>query len=863
MRELLSVLCCHTFHPELEAAARAEGWDDVRVIPYPVRCGCPAVRWEELLPLLPAGTTGVAVMGRACLNGLEPLEGSDLVTLIEPQQECFHLVAAPTLVNEAITRGSYLMTASWLAEWPAHLAKLGFAPDQAGEFFRDFACELLLLDSGQLSDAGERLQSMSQAVGLPARRERVGLDITRLLLRLTVNRLRWELERRRVQSRERRRAREVADLTTAMDLLGQLAMLQDEPEAVAAIEEMFRMLFAPSELFFVGWAEGVWQGLEALSPSLSAQVRGLREEWAWTASDTGFLLRLERSGHLQGVIVVEGLSFPAYREGYLETARSLAGICTLVIENARALRRIKKAEAALRRATTERLRESEIRFEATFEQAAVGIAVVSPEGRWLRVNRKLCQIVGYALEELMHLTFQEITHPDDLDKDLENVRRMLAGEIANYSMEKRYFHKNGDLVWINLTVSLVWRASGEPDYFIAVIEEIQARKEAESALRESEAHLREARRLAGLGDWKWDVRTGTHAWSEEVFRLLGCDPSGSPVGYPEVSAFFTRESWGPLADAVERSLVQGTPFGLDVEVAPENGGGTRWVTARGEALRDDDGAVRILRGTLQDITERKQAEEEIRTLNVELEARVMQRTAELEALNQELKEFAYVASHDLQEPLRTMNSYAEFLREDLGEALIQGAVEEDLRFISDAARRMQTLVQDLLAYSRSGRLEVKDHPVALGTCLTMVRENLQTSLEECAGTLTWGELPTVRGERSALISVFQNLLGNGLKFRRSGVSPVLRVEAEADGEAWRIRVSDNGIGIEERYLERIFLPFKRLHGRQAYPGSGLGLAIVKKIVERHGGGIRVESEPDRGSVFTVTLPCWHDDGSAS
>ncbi|MBF0272465.1 MAG: PAS domain S-box protein [Magnetococcales bacterium] len=853
---LICVLCCHNFHPDLLAAAQEEGWSDVQVMAYPVRCGRPAMRWEELEPLLLPGTSGVVILGRACLTGLDAPPDHWPMTRIDRQAECFHLVAGKTLVAEAISRGAYLITPTWLATWPDHLASMGFQSDQAGEFFHDFARELLLLDTAILPDADDRLREFGAAVRLPVRRLAVGLDYTRLLLQRAVNGLRWETERQRARQKELRQTRDMADLSAAMDFLGRLVLLKDEPEAIAAIEEMFRMLFAPTEFHFAGWVDGAWQSMDRIPPALQEQIRQLHREWAWTRSGEGFLLRLDRAGHTVGTIAIDHLAFPHFRERYLDTARSLLGICTLVIENARTLQRIKWTEAALRQATNTLLQESEIRFEATFEQAAVGIALVSPEGRWLRVNRKLCQIVGYDHDALLNLTFQEITHPEDLDTDLDYVQRMLARQIENYAMEKRYFRRDGSVVWINLTVSLVWKADTTPDYFIAVIEEIQARKEAEAALRESGENLREARRLAGLGDWKWDLRTDTHTWSEEIYRLYGRDPALPPASYPEVRSYFTPESWTSMAAAIEQSMATGKPYVCDAEVIPGDGGPHRWITTRGESLYDADGRILMLRGTVQDITERKHAEEEIRLLNAELEQRVQQRTAELEAVNQELKEFVYVASHDLQEPLRTMNSYAEFLREDVGEATLNESAQEDLRFITDAAKRMQTLVWDLLAYSRSGRLEVRHRPVALNDCLAAVQENLQTSMVESHASVTWEDLPTVRGEATSLISVFQNLIGNGIKFRRPGVDPILRVEAEANGALWVIRVRDNGIGMEGKYLEQIFQPFKRLHSKKEYPGTGLGLAIVRKIVERHGGVIQVESTPGHGSLFTLTLPAW-------
>ncbi len=190
--------------------------------------------------------------------------------------------------------------------------------------------------------------------------------------------------------------------------------------------------------------------------------------------------------------------------------------------------------------------DSEQRFRATFEQAAVGIALVAPDGRWLRVNNKLCEIIGYSHDELMTKTFQDITYPDDLNADLTFVQQMLAGEIDSYSMEKRYICKDGSIVWINLSVALTRNPDATPDYFISVVENIQKRKQSEAALLESTATLKEAQQLAGIGNWRWDVKNDVHTWSEEIYLIYGRDPSLPPAVYPEVQQYFTPESWTKL-----------------------------------------------------------------------------------------------------------------------------------------------------------------------------------------------------------------------------------------------------------------------------------------------------------------------------
>lgn len=253
-----------------------------------------------------------------------------------------------------------------------------------------------------------------------------------------------------------------------------------------------------------------------------------------------------------------------------------------------------------RQRINEQLRESEVRFQATFEQAAVGIAMVSLEGHWLRVNQKLCDMVGYDHDELILRTFQEITYAEDLDADLSYVRQMLAGEISTYSMEKRYVCKDNSIIWVSLAASLVWKQEGTPDYFIAIIQDIQSRKEIE-------ANLNVAKRIANFGHWKWDLNTNKQIWSEEIFRIYGRDLDLSPASYQEVPQYFTAESWSNLAAAVEKCANEGIGYQCDAEVVKADGS-HRWVIGRGEAIRDAEGQIIALHGTLQDITARKLAE---------------------------------------------------------------------------------------------------------------------------------------------------------------------------------------------------------------------------------------------------------------
>jgi signal transduction histidine kinase len=242
----------------------------------------------------------------------------------------------------------------------------------------------------------------------------------------------------------------------------------------------------------------------------------------------------------------------------------------------------------------------------------------------------------------------------------------------------------------------------------------------------------------------------------------------------------------------------------------------------------------------------------IRMLNTELEQRVAERTAELRRSNEELQQFAYVVSHDLQEPLRMVSSYVQLLARRYQDKLDDEA-NEFIGYAVEGTQRMRQLIQDLLAYSQTG---TRQYDLALTDCEELLRQvlsDLRTAIEESGAEVTHDALPQVMADSRQLGQVLQNLLSNAIKFRGQAAVHI-HVSARQEGNQWVFSVQDNGIGIEPQHMERIFVIFQRLHTRGEFPGSGVGLAICKKIVERHGGRIWIESQPGDGATFFFTLP---------
>jgi signal transduction histidine kinase len=273
---------------------------------------------------------------------------------------------------------------------------------------------------------------------------------------------------------------------------------------------------------------------------------------------------------------------------------------------------------------------------------------------------------------------------------------------------------------------------------------------------------------------------------------------------------------------------------------------------------------RAILNILDDFEDEKRKVEQV---NAELRREVAERAAAEGALrektdalarsNAELEQFAYVASHDLQEPLRMVSSYVQLFEKRYA-GQVDAQAKKYIDYAVEGAKRMQALIGGLLEFSRVGRVDEPLGPVDTGAALDQALLNLRAAIEETRAVVTRGPLPTLTGNPGRLAQVFQNLIGNALKFRRSDEAPVVHVSAVPQRREWAFAVSDNGIGIDAQYLERIFVIFQRLHTRAEYPGTGIGLSICKKVIERHGGRIWVESRLGAGATFHFTIP--RDDG---
>lgn len=732
-----------------------------------------------------------------------------------------------------------------------------------------------------------------------------------------------------------------------------------------------------------------------------------------------------------------------------------------------------------------------IDFKQTFEHSAIGMAIVSLDGNWLEVNEAICKIVGYSREELQEIDFQTITHPEDLAKDVEFLTKLLDNEINSYQMDKRYFNKNGNVIWVQLDVSLVYDNNKKPLYFISQIQDISQRKLTEKQLSKSleeQGHLNKklqesydnmeqkvVERTTNLQDLinalqeeikkhketQQDLED-TEKKYEDLYnnapdmyasidpvtkKIIQCNNTLSQAtGYTkneiigmDIFDFYHPDCHVDVNEALNQFLTTGEVKNKELQLKKKDGARID-VSLNVSAIRDKEGEIIKSRSSWRDISQQKRLEKELqktiddlskksrfekiirnisqsihnsidfqivlentveslvenikgianacvyiiednvacikahrglpnwyiekageidypkgftwrtiidnkitycedvesdktigaagrrlgtksyiglpiniegstigvlilhslnkkafgnetitllqvivqqievafsnakkandlvisqqklKQINESLEQKVKERTRELEKYTEELKnsnkdleQFAYVASHDLQEPLRKIKSFTELLASKYKGNLDEKA-DDYIEYVVDGASRMQKLISDLLSYSRVGKEENKKCEVDLNNTVENVIESLELSIKESDTKIKCYKLPTVYTNDNDIFRVLLNLMNNAIKFKKANTNPIINIGYSEEDTKYILYVSDNGIGVEEEYLPRIFGIFERLHSKADYPGTGIGLAICKKIIEKNGGKIWAESKKGVGTKFLFSIP---------
>ncbi len=468
------------------------------------------------------------------------------------------------------------------------------------------------------------------------------------------------------------------------------------------------------------------------------------------------------------------------------------------------------------------------------------VASLDRNGRVARWNAGAQRVTGYSQEQASGRPLAFLYNEADRGSGLPEQALRAAAQQGSVSVSGWRVRENGVPFWGEGALSRIAEGDALLGY-VLVLQDRTTLKEAQERLRVSEAMF--AGILAIASDAVVTVNADQRIiffnnGAEQIFGYTAAEIAGEPLEILIPEAF--RRGHHELVRGFGASTIPARRMGERGQIYGLRKGGEVFPADASISKLDVEGR-RIYTAVLRDATERRQTE-----------AALSSQAAELARSNADLEQFAYVASHDLQEPLRMVASYTQLLARRYRGRLDDDA-EEFIGYAVDGVTRMQELINDLLAYSRVGTRGGDFDAIELEPVVKRVLGTLAPAIEESGARVTCDPLPTVRGDPVQLGQLFQNLIGNAIKFR-GGEPPRVHVGATRGEDEWILTVSDNGIGIAPEFADRIWIIFQRLHSRDEYPGTGIGLAICKKIVERHGGHITLESEPGRGSTFRFNIP---------
>jgi PAS domain S-box-containing protein len=500
------------------------------------------------------------------------------------------------------------------------------------------------------------------------------------------------------------------------------------------------------------------------------------------------------------------------------------------------------------------LQRSEARYRMLYETMRDPFVQVNMDGRIVDCNEAYCQMLGYTPDEIKSLTYQQLTPDRWHEFEAGLVRDQIIARGYSDIYEKEYRRKDGTIFPVEIRTTLVRDAAGQPAMMWAIARDITRRRQVEAELTAANRLVQSIIDKTTAIIFAFDL--------EERFILANITLAKLFNTTPENMIGKKRHDFMPKEEADwheenDRKVLKAGKAVEFEEYSNINGRSITWLTTK-FPLYDESGQVYAVAGISPDISERKKLEDDLKISNATLEERVRERTEDLQRINEallksnkELENFAYITSHDLQEPLRMVTSFTQLLARRYENQLDQNA-NEYIGFAVDGAKRMYELINGLLEYSRISRKEARFTDVDLNEVIEEVRSNLKLVTKERNCLIETMDLPDVCADRTQMVQLFQNLISNGIKF--SIRNPHITVSCQKNESGYVFSVKDDGIGIESEYHDRIFEIFKRLHHRDVYEGTGIGLAICKKIVENHNGKIWVESEPGRGSVFSFTLP---------
>jgi PAS domain S-box-containing protein len=496
------------------------------------------------------------------------------------------------------------------------------------------------------------------------------------------------------------------------------------------------------------------------------------------------------------------------------------------------------------RILTDSLRRSEERFFTTL--ASIGDAVIATDlkGNITFINPVAEELIGLTSSRVVSRPISEVLklingHTRETVED--PVKRVLeSGMKVDLGKNVILIKHDGNEVPIDDSGSPIKDRDGNIIGVVLVLRDITDRKKAEKELKGSKDKLNIALEIGNIGIWEWDLLTDEVIFDERMEKMFGIGPGTFKGTFSEFENMLNEEDLPHFRKILSKALNDDTPFETLFRIRVKNSENI-YINAKAMVEKDGTGRLVKMTGVCFDITEMKRGAEQV----------LFKLNEELLRSNKALEQFAYVASHDLQEPLRMVSSFSQLLSKKYSDKLDDDG-KEYIQFAVEGAERMFNMINDLLAYSRIQTRPREFKEVDMNYVMEQVLKNLSLQIQMRKASVTYDKLPGLRGDANQMIQLLQNLVSNAVKFT-SGI-PVIHISCVSGSGQNIFSVTDNGIGIDPQYNEKIFKIFQRLVSREEYPGTGIGLAICKIIVERHGGKIWVVSAENSGSTFYFSIP---------